>query len=56
MAYGDLNYTTEEINADLKKVHDKESVVDDAPSDGKQYGRKNNEWSVIEASQAVHNT
>lgn len=49
MAYGDLNYTTEEINADLKKVHDKESVVDDAPSDGKQYGRKNNEWSVIEA-------
>lgn len=49
MAYGDLNYTTEEINADLKKVHDKLAVVEEAPSDGKQYGRKNNAWAVIEA-------
>ena len=50
MTYGDLNYTTEEINADLKKVHDKESVVDEAPSDGKQYGRKDGAWAEIEAS------
>ena len=50
MAYGDLNYTTEEINADLKKIHDKESVVDEAPSDGKQYGRKDGAWAEIEAS------
>lgn len=49
MAYGDLNYTTQEINDDLEKVHDKEALVEEAPSDGKQYGRKNNEWSVIEA-------
>ena len=50
MAYGDLNYTTEEINADLKKIHDKESVVEEAPSDGKQYGRKDGAWAEIEAS------
>lgn len=50
MAYGDLNYTTEEINADLKKVHDKLAVVEEAPSDGKQYGRKDGAWAEIEAS------
>ena len=26
----------------------------DAPSDGKQYGRKNNEWAVIEAGSSTH--
>ena len=50
MAYGDLNYTTEEINADLEKVHDKLAVVEEAPSDGKQYGRKDGAWEEVEAS------
>ena len=53
MAYGDLNYTTEEINADLEKVHDKLAVVEEAPSDGKQYGRKDGAWAEIEASTQV---
>lgn len=54
MAYGDLNYTTDEINADLAKVHDKEALVEEAPSDGKQYGRKNNGWAVVEAGGTEH--
>ena len=48
--YGDLNYTTTEINTDLAKVHDKEAVVEEAPKDDKQYARKNGAWAVIEAS------
>lgn len=48
--YGDLNYTTAEINTDLAKVHDKEAVVEEAPKDDKQYARKNGAWAVIEAS------
>ena len=39
-AYGNLNYTAAEINADLAKVHDKTAVTDEAPKDGKEYVRK----------------
>lgn len=48
--YGDLNYTTAEINTDLAKVHDKKAVVEEAPKDDNQYARKNGAWAVIEAS------
>lgn len=43
-AYGNLNYTAEEINADLAKVHDKAAVTDEAPKDGKEYVRKDGTW------------
>ena len=42
--YGNLNYTTDEINADLAKVHDKTAVTDEAPKDGKEYVRKDGAW------------
>lgn len=48
MAYGDLNYSTNEINADLAKVHDKEAIVEEAPSNGNQYGRKDGVWTIID--------
>lgn len=43
-AYGDLNYTAAEINADLAKVHNKTAVTDEAPKDGKEYVRKDGDW------------
>lgn len=43
-AYGNLNYTAAEINADLAKVHDKTAVTDEAPKDGKEYVRKDGAW------------
>ena len=42
--YGNLNYTTDEINIDLAKVHDKTAVADEAPKDGKEYVRKDGVW------------
>ena len=43
--YYDLPYTGAEVAADLAKVHDKESLVEDAPSDGKEYVRKDGGWT-----------
>lgn len=43
-AYGNLNYTAAEINADLAKVHGKTAVTDEAPKDGKEYVRKDGAW------------
>lgn len=42
--YGNLNYTTEEINEALAKIHGKGNLVDDAPKDGKEYLRKDGAW------------
>lgn len=54
MAYGDLNYSTNEINADLAKVHDKEAIVEEAPSNGNQYGRKDGVWTIIDTGGAQY--
>lgn len=42
--YYDLPYTGAEVAAILAKVHDKDSLVEDAPSDGKEYVRKDSAW------------
>ncbi len=42
--YYDLPYTGAEVAAILAKVHDKDSLVEDAPSDGKEYVRKDGAW------------
>ena len=42
--YGNLNYTTDEINADLAKVHGKTAVAEEAPKGGKEYVRKDGSW------------
>ena len=42
--YYDLPYTGAEVAADLAKVHDKTSLVEEAPTDGKEYVRKNGGW------------
>lgn len=40
---------TTAIPTKLSQLTNDSNYLTDAPSDGKQYGRKNNEWSVIEA-------
>lgn len=42
--YYDLPYTGAEVASDLAKVHDKTSLVEEAPIDGKEYVRKNGGW------------
>lgn len=42
--YYDLPYTGAEVAADLAKIHDKTSLVEEAPTDGKEYVRKNGGW------------
>ncbi len=42
--YYDLPYTGAEVAADLAKVHDKESLVEEAPTDGNEYVRKDGAW------------
>ena len=49
--YYDLPYTGAEVAADLAKVHDKESLVEDAPSDGVSYAQSNGEWAESSVDQ-----
>lgn len=42
------------IPTKLSQLTNDSNYLTDAPSDGKQYGRKNNEWSVIEAGSSTH--
>ena len=43
--YYDLPYTGAEVASDLAKVHDKASLVEEAPTDGKEYVRKDGVWT-----------
>ena len=49
--YYDLPYTGAEVAADLAKVHDKESLVEEAPSDGVSYAQSNGEWAESSVDQ-----
>ena len=49
--YYDLPYTGAEVAADLAKLHDKESLVEDAPTDGVSYAQSNGEWAESSVDQ-----
>ncbi len=49
--YYGLPYTGAEVASDLAKVNDKDSIVEDAPSDGVAYAQSNGEWAESSVDQ-----